>query len=180
MSVFEFSDRTKKYQAELLDFMDKHVYPAEAVYEEQMRESGNPHFQPPIIDDLKKEAKARGRGYYPSDLEMLSSLGAASGYLSVMVLALYIQDGHTVALYRHPEFIWLSCPLLLFWVSRTWMLTHRGEMHDDPVVFAIKDKVNLVVGLLFGGRLLPSALSRRRWPALCPGGGSGAAGAYQG
>ena len=60
MSVFEFSDRTKKYQAELLDFMDKHVYPAEAVYEEQMRESGNPHFQPPIIDDLKKEAKARG------------------------------------------------------------------------------------------------------------------------
>ena len=60
MSVFEFSDRTKKYQAELLDFMDKHVYPAEAVYEEQMREAGNPHFQPPIIDDLKKEAKARG------------------------------------------------------------------------------------------------------------------------
>ncbi|MGG7100288.1 acyl-CoA dehydrogenase family protein [Rhodococcus sp. 24CO] len=60
MSVFEFSDRTKKYQAELLDFMDKHVYPAEAVYEAQMRESGNPHFQPPIIEDLKSEAKARG------------------------------------------------------------------------------------------------------------------------
>lgn len=60
MSVFEYSDRTKKYQAELLDFMDKHVYPAEAVYEEQMRASGNPHFQPPIIDDLKKEARARG------------------------------------------------------------------------------------------------------------------------
>ncbi|MDI9917727.1 acyl-CoA dehydrogenase family protein [Rhodococcus sp. IEGM 1379] len=60
MSFFEFSDRTKKYQAELNDFMDKHVYPAEAVYEVQMRESGNPHFQPPIIDDLKKEAKARG------------------------------------------------------------------------------------------------------------------------
>ncbi|NMM85499.1 acyl-CoA dehydrogenase [Rhodococcus sp. SRB_17] len=60
MSFFEFSDRTKKYQAELNDFMEMHVYPAEAVYEEQMRAAGNPHFQPPIIDDLKKEAKARG------------------------------------------------------------------------------------------------------------------------
>src|SRR6478609_7915277 len=60
MSVFEFSDRTKKYQAELLDFMDKHVYPAEAVYEEQMRESGNPHFQPPVLEELKVEARRRG------------------------------------------------------------------------------------------------------------------------
>lgn len=97
-----------------------------------------------------RETKAPGRGYYPSDLEMLSSLGAAAGYLAVMVLALYIQDARTIALYRHPEFIWLSCPLLLFWVSRTWMLTHRGEMHDDPVVFAIKDRVSLVLGVLFG------------------------------
>lgn len=97
-----------------------------------------------------REAKARGRGYYPSDLEMLASLGAASGYLSVMVLALYIQDAKTIAMYHHPEFIWLTCPLLLFWVSRTWMLTHRGEMHDDPVVFAIKDRVSLVVGVFFG------------------------------
>lgn len=96
-----------------------------------------------------KSAKARGRGYYPTDLEMLSSLGGASGYLAVMVLALYIQDQTTIALYRHPELIWLTCPLLLFWVSRTWMLTHRGEMHDDPVVFAIKDKISMAVGLVF-------------------------------
>lgn len=96
------------------------------------------------------EAKTRGRGYFPSDLEMLSSLGAASGYLSVMVLALYIQDTKTISLYQHPELIWLSCPLLLFWISRTWMLTHRGEMHDDPVLFAIKDKVSVFVGILFG------------------------------
>lgn len=97
-----------------------------------------------------KDSKARGRGYFPSDLEMLSSLGGASGYLSVMVLALYIQDVKTAAMYQHPELIWLSCPLLLFWISRTWMITHRGEMHDDPVVFAIKDRVSLVVGVLFG------------------------------
>jgi len=97
-----------------------------------------------------KATKAHGRGYYPGDLEMLSSLGAASGYLAVMVLALYIQDSQTAAMYRHPQWIWLSCPLLLFWVSRTWMLTHRGLMHDDPVVFAMKDKVSLVVGALLG------------------------------
>jgi 4-hydroxybenzoate polyprenyltransferase/phosphoserine phosphatase len=93
--------------------------------------------------------KTRGRGYYPSDLEMVASLGAASGYISVMVLALYIQDPATVALYRHPHIIWLACPLLLFWVSRVWMLTHRGQMHDDPVVFALKDRISLGIGVLF-------------------------------
>lgn len=94
--------------------------------------------------------KTRGRGYYPDDLEMISSLGAAAGYISVMVLALYIQDQSTVSLYNLPEVIWLACPLLLFWISRVWLLAHRGKMHDDPVVFAIKDKVSLIVGLLFG------------------------------
>ena len=94
--------------------------------------------------------KARGRGYYPDDLEMISSLGAAAGYISVMVLALYIQDASTVSLYTRPQFIWLACPILLFWMSRIWLLAHRGQMHDDPVVFAIKDKVSIVVGLLFG------------------------------
>lgn len=97
-----------------------------------------------------KEGQTRGRGYFPDDLEMISSLGAASGYIAVMVLALYIQEQNIIALYRHPEVLWLSCPLLLFWVSRTWMLTHRGEMHDDPIVFAVKDRVSLVVGALFG------------------------------
>jgi 4-hydroxybenzoate polyprenyltransferase len=92
----------------------------------------------------------RGRGYVPSDLEMISAMGAASGLLSVMVLAFYIQDEATMALYRHPKLIWFACPLLLFWVGRTWMLTHRGDMHDDPVVFAITDKVSLVTGALFG------------------------------
>lgn len=92
--------------------------------------------------------KISGRGYYSSDLEMLSSLGAASGYLSVMVLALYIQDMPVLHLYSHPQLIWLACPLLLYWISRTWMLTHRGLMHDDPVVFAIKDRVSLLTGAL--------------------------------
>jgi len=95
-------------------------------------------------------AKARGRGYWPEDLEMIASLGAASGYMAVMVLALYINDLNAGALYRYPQVIWLACPLLLLWVSRVWMLTHRGQMHDDPVVFAIRDGASLIIGALFG------------------------------
>jgi 4-hydroxybenzoate polyprenyltransferase len=94
--------------------------------------------------------RPRGRGYHTSDLEMIASLGSASGYLAVMVLALYIHDQSTTALYRHPQLIWLACPLLLFWISRTWMLTHRGQMHQDPIVFALSDRVSLVTGVLFG------------------------------
>ena len=60
MSVFEMSDRTKKYQADLLEFMESHIYPAEPVYDQQMRESGDPHFQPPIVEELKAEARRRG------------------------------------------------------------------------------------------------------------------------
>jgi 4-hydroxybenzoate polyprenyltransferase/phosphoserine phosphatase len=94
--------------------------------------------------------KSRGRGYFPGDLEMIASLGGAAGYMSVLVLALYIQDLSTVALYRYPKAIWLACPILLFWISRVWLLTHRGQMHDDPVVFALKDRTSLVVGAMFG------------------------------
>lgn len=95
-------------------------------------------------------AKTRGRGYYPDDLEMISSLGASSGYLSVMVLALYIHDQASNELYSNPQVIWLACPLLLLWITRIWMLTHRGRMNEDPVVFAIRDRFSLMVGALFG------------------------------
>jgi acyl-CoA dehydrogenase len=60
MSVFEMSDRAMKYHADLLDFMESHVYPAEPVYEQQMRQAGDPHFQPPIVEELKAEARRRG------------------------------------------------------------------------------------------------------------------------
>lgn len=93
--------------------------------------------------------KIYGRGYYPSDLEMIAALGAASGYMSVMVLALYINDPSATILYRYPNLIWLTCPLLLLWISRVWMLAHRGQMHDDPIIFAIYDKLSLIIGGLF-------------------------------
>ena len=81
---------------------------------------------------------------------MIAALGAASGYLSVMVLALYIQDQSIMSLYKHPKWIWLACPLLLYWISRTWLITHRGLMHDDPIVFAMKDRVSLIIAGMCG------------------------------
>ncbi len=91
----------------------------------------------------------RGRGYSAQDMEIIASLGGSAGYTAVLVLALYIQDSHTATLYAAPQFIWLVCPLLLFWLSRAWLITHRGEMHDDPIVFAIKDSVSWSVAALF-------------------------------
>jgi 4-hydroxybenzoate polyprenyltransferase len=91
---------------------------------------------------------AKGRGYEVDDLSVLVSLGAASGYLSVLVAALYVNSSDVVKLYSRPEALWLVCPLLLFWTSRVWILAHRGLMHDDPVVFAVSDRWSLVVGAL--------------------------------
>lgn len=92
--------------------------------------------------------KAGGRGYVVSDLALIQSLGVAAGYLSVLVLALYINSPESRDLYRHVEFIWLLCPLLLFWVSRVWLKTHRGEMHEDPVIFAARDKLSLGIAVV--------------------------------
>ncbi|MBP7275343.1 MAG: UbiA family prenyltransferase [Kiritimatiellae bacterium] len=96
------------------------------------------------------EAAARipGRGYRGSDTELVSSLGAAAGYIAVLVLALYIQDPQTARMYTSPRIIWLACPLLMFWISRAWLVAHRREMHDDPIVFALKDRVSWLVAAL--------------------------------
>lgn len=91
---------------------------------------------------------AAGRGYEVRDLPILQSLGCASGYLSVLVLALYVNSPEIAALYGHPKMIWALCALLLFWISRVWMIAQRGGMHDDPVIFALKDRTSIGVGCL--------------------------------
>lgn len=88
------------------------------------------------------------RGYLIQDLELLASLGGSSGYIAVLVLALYVHSQEIAGLYSHPQFLWLCCPLFLFWISRAWVLTHRGLMHDDPIVWAIKDRGSYAVGIL--------------------------------
>ena len=93
---------------------------------------------------------AHGRGYHTEDFPVILSLGAASGYAAVLVLSLYINSPEVRSLYRHPEILWTLIPILLFWTSRIWLITHRGEMHDDPVIFAIKDKISLLLIPLLG------------------------------
>ena len=102
------------------------------------------------LDALRRQKRLRaaGRGYHVEDLAVLQSLGTSAGYLSVLVLALYINSPEVAALYERPKMIWLLCVLVLYWVSRVWMKAQRGEMHDDPVVFALKDKISLAIGVL--------------------------------
>jgi 4-hydroxybenzoate polyprenyltransferase len=88
------------------------------------------------------------RGYLTIDKELLASLGSGSGYLAVLVLAMYISSGAAEILYTRHEFIWLLCPLLLYWISYVWLIAHRGEMHDDPLEFVFKNRVSQVVILL--------------------------------
>lgn len=90
-------------------------------------------------------SRTDGRGYEVDDLSLIQSLGGASGYLAVLVLALYINSSASEALYRHQQALWLLCPLLLYWVSRVWLKAHRGLMDDDPVVFALTDYVSRIV-----------------------------------
>jgi 4-hydroxybenzoate polyprenyltransferase len=94
------------------------------------------------------KVKASGRGYDVDDIPLIQSMGSSSGYLAVLVLALYIDSTASMSLYRHPHYLWMLCPLLLYWISRTWAIAHRGVMHDDPVVFAVMDRTSQILGVI--------------------------------
>jgi 4-hydroxybenzoate polyprenyltransferase/phosphoserine phosphatase len=110
-------------------------------------------YQEVQILSSRGEAAVKGRGYVVDDLMLLMQLGVASGYLSVLVLALYVSSEKVRLLYAHPTVLLLICPLFLFWTSRVWFLTHRGAMADDPVLFAMKDKATYLIGALTLGFL---------------------------
>ena len=89
------------------------------------------------------------RGYFPTDKEMVTSMGTASGYIAALVFMLY---GHTVdallaPAYRAPTILWLVLPILLYWLGRVWLLAGRGQMQDDPVKFALKDRVSVICAM---------------------------------
>ncbi|MHB8354911.1 MAG: UbiA family prenyltransferase [Burkholderiales bacterium] len=104
------------------------------------------------------QVKATGRGYHVDDFPVLLGLGMASGYSATVVLALYLNSPVVASLYRDPRVLWLLCPLLFYWLNRAWLLTHRGEMHDDPVIFAATDRVSLAVWVLSGAVLFWAAI----------------------
>lgn len=104
-------------------------------------------------------SQVQGRGYQVADLEFVVPMALAAGYASVLVMALYINSPEVRELYASPYALWGICPVLLYWISRIVMVTHRGHMHDDPVIFAIRDPISritlvLVLGFALAGTLL--------------------------
>jgi 4-hydroxybenzoate polyprenyltransferase len=93
-----------------------------------------------------EEGSSDYRGYKQADATQLSGLAAAAGYVSVLVLAFYINSPEVNMLYRHPQYLWLLCPALIYWISRLTLIANRGHLDDDPVAFALKDRATLAVG----------------------------------
>jgi hypothetical protein len=91
---------------------------------------------------------AKGRGYHITDVEQLRSFGSASGYVSVAVLTLYISNLDAAHLYAHTKRLWLIIPVLLLWISRLWLMASRGQLDEDPVVYAITDRRSLFLGVI--------------------------------
>lgn len=98
-------------------------------------------------------AAAHGRGYVAQDAALVQMFGIAAGYASAIVLALYLHGNTVQALYKQPHAILVTVGVLVYWISWMWLQSHRGDMHDDPVVFAVKDRVSLACGALFAASL---------------------------
>ncbi|MGA2536559.1 MAG: UbiA family prenyltransferase [Terracidiphilus sp.] len=88
-----------------------------------------------------------GRGYLLADLDQLRSFGTSSAYAAVVVFAIYISNSDVVKLYHHPRFLWLTVPLIILWLNRVWLLASRGELDEDPVAFALTDRMSQVIGV---------------------------------
>jgi 4-hydroxybenzoate polyprenyltransferase/phosphoserine phosphatase len=102
------------------------------------------------LENLRERGgiQASGRGYHVADIEQLRSFGSASGYASVVVLTLYISNLDAAQLYQHTNRLWLLVPVLLLWLSRLWLQASRGELDEDPVVYAITDRRSLLLGVV--------------------------------
>ncbi len=87
-------------------------------------------------------------GYLPDDLPLIQAIGIASGFLAVLVLALYINSDSVLQLYRRPQLLWFALPVLLYWLTHMWLQVHRGRIEQDPVLFAIRDPSSIASGVL--------------------------------
>ena len=96
------------------------------------------------IEDQRQDI----RGYFRNDLDPIASFGVSSGLISVLVLVLYVMSPEVRILYRHPTILLLLCPLFLYWITRLWFKANRGEMPQDPVVFALTDRTSYITGVL--------------------------------
>jgi 4-hydroxybenzoate polyprenyltransferase len=94
--------------------------------------------------DLREsgQLKVAGRGYHVDDLPLIGQMATSAGYVSVLVLGLYINAPEVAKLYRYPAALWGICLILLYWIGRVAIVAHRGSMHDDPIIFAAQDRVS--------------------------------------
>ena len=99
------------------------------------------------VRDSRQEGVSR-RSYGPVDLDVLSVIGASAGQMAVLVLALYIQSENVSRLYRHPDVLWLLCVVVFYWLARVWLKLSRGQIDQDPVVYALRDGASYVAGIL--------------------------------
>ena len=106
----------------------------------------------------KNERVLRGRNYRLEDIPIVTTIGPASGLVAVLVFALYINSPSILTHYTTPKALWGICLILTYWITRIWFLAARDELHDDPVLFAIRDKVSLISGALTVGCLLAARL----------------------
>lgn len=115
--------------------------------------------QAELVDSVAAgNGRAFGRAYQADDLAIVSMMAIASGYVSVLVMALYIDSPDVRLLYPNPTMLWGVIPVLLFWISRMVMVAHRGSMHDDPIVFAWRDWGSRACGLIIAGLVAAGAL----------------------
>ena len=103
------------------------------------------------------EGAIAGRGYQSGDEPLLAALGAASGMVSVLVFALYVDNPSVRALYRYPTHLWFVCVVLLYWIGRILLLAHRGKINADPLIFAATDKIS-VASIIVAGLIVVSAV----------------------
>jgi 4-hydroxybenzoate polyprenyltransferase len=113
------------------------------------------------ISDLVKAGNS-GRGYHTGDRELLLALGVGSSFSAVVIFSLYVQSQDVRLLYSSPEFLLLLCPIVLYWLSRTWLLANRGELKEDPVTLAIRDPVSYGVALA-SAVVIAASMIRMNW-----------------
>ena len=98
--------------------------------------------------EVNAEDAPGGRGYITADRQVLLSLGTASGMISVLVFALYLNSPQVTTLYSNTDPLWLVCALLMYWIGRIWLLADRGVIDDDPIVTAATDPASYVVAVV--------------------------------
>jgi len=94
---------------------------------------------------IANKETTKGRAYRVADLPIMSTLGASAGCLSVLVVALFVNSDKVLENYNQPIILWLICPLLMYWISRLWVIAARGDLHEDPIIFAVRDKLSRLV-----------------------------------